>query len=45
MRVCDRAAQAISQTADKVKFDSEWSVKRKAKTIVKFKQYCKETLN
>lgn len=42
MRVCDRAAQAISHTTDKIEFDSDWSVKRKDEVIVKLIQYCKQ---
>jgi hypothetical protein len=40
MRVCDRAAQAISHTADEITFDSEWPQETKDATILKLKEYC-----
>jgi hypothetical protein len=43
MRVCDRAAQAISHSTDKIKFDSEWSNERKKSAIARLKKYCEET--
>ncbi len=42
MRVCDRAAQAISHTTEDISFDSEWSISRKDSTIQELKQYCKD---
>ena len=44
MRVCDRAATAISQTTDRIRFDSEWTVTQKDEAIIKLKQYCKESM-
>ena len=38
MRVCDRAAQAISNTTDKIRFDSEWTAAQKDEAIIKLKQ-------
>ncbi len=43
MRVCDRAAEAISHTSKDNPFDSDWGVKRKDEQIAKLKQYCKES--
>ena len=43
MRVCDRAAQAISHTSKNIRFDSEWSMKTKDDQIERLKQYCKES--
>jgi hypothetical protein len=40
MRVCDRAAHAISHTTDELEFDSDWSTERKDATILKLKEYC-----
>ncbi|QDT99311.1 hypothetical protein [Gimesia aquarii] len=40
MRVCDRAATAISHTTDKIKFDSDWSLERKDMVIIQLKKYC-----
>jgi len=40
MRVCDRAAQAISHTTDEIKFDEEWSQQRKDAAILTLKEYC-----
>lgn len=40
MRVCDRAAQAISNTTEEITFDSDWSTAMKDKQIVKLKEYC-----
>ncbi|OAI39037.1 hypothetical protein AYO40_06155 [Planctomycetaceae bacterium SCGC AG-212-D15] len=42
MRVCDRAAQAISHASKDIRFDSDWSRKKKDEQIEKLKQYCKE---
>ncbi|MBW3600305.1 MAG: hypothetical protein KY475_23935, partial [Planctomycetes bacterium] len=42
MRVCDRAAQAISHTSESISFDSEWSPARKDRQIERIKQYCRE---
>jgi len=41
VRVCDRAAQAISHTTKVIRFDSEWSQERKDAAIVEIKAYCK----
>ena len=43
MRVCDRAAQAISHTTDKIKFDSEWTAAQKDEAIINLKHYCEES--
>ena len=43
MRVCDRAAQAISHTTKKIKFDSDWSRATKDSAIEKLKTYCEES--
>ena len=40
MRICDRAAQAISHTSKDIRFDSDWSLKKKDAQIEKLKQYC-----
>lgn len=40
MRVCDRAAQAISHTTEEIKFNSDWSRQRKDVAILKLKEYC-----
>lgn len=40
MRVCDRAAQAISHTTNEIEFDSDWSTRRKDAVIEKLKEYC-----
>ena len=42
MRVCDRAATAISQASQGIPFDSDWSTAEKDQAIVKIKQYCRE---
>ena len=42
IRVCDRAATAISQASRKIAFDSDWSTAQKDEAIVKLKQYCRE---
>ena len=42
MRVCDRAAQAISHTTDKIKFDTDWPEEEKDYTIDKLKKYCQQ---
>jgi hypothetical protein len=41
MRVCDRAAQAISHTTEDIRFDTEWTVTRKDEVIERLKRYCK----
>lgn len=41
MRVCDRAAQAISHSANDIPFNSGWSTKRKDEQIEVLKQFCK----
>jgi hypothetical protein len=43
MRVCDRAAQAISHTTDKIPFDSDWTAAQKDEAIIKLKHYCEES--
>ncbi len=43
MRVCDRAAQAISHTTDRIRFDSEWTTAQKDEAIIKLKHYCEES--
>ena len=43
MRVCDRAAQAISHTTKQIKFDSDWSRATKDSAIEKLKTYCEES--
>ena len=40
MRVCDRAAQAISHATDEIEFNSEWPQQTKDATIAKLKKYC-----
>ena len=40
IRVCDRAAQAISNAIDEIEFNSEWPRRRKDATIVKLKKHC-----
>jgi hypothetical protein len=42
MRVCDRAAQAISNGTDEIKFDSEWSISEKDAAIARLKEYCRK---
>jgi hypothetical protein len=42
MRVCDRAAQAISHTSPNIRFDSEWSTERKDRQIEVLKKYCQD---
>lgn len=42
MRVCDRAAQAISHTTEEINFDSEWPEKSKDAAIEKLKEYCSQ---
>lgn len=42
MRVCDRAAEAISQTSEAIEFDSEWGTERKDRQIEKLKEYCRK---
>jgi hypothetical protein len=41
MRVCDRAATAISQTSEKLSFDSDWSTAKKDQAIERIRQYCR----
>ena len=45
MRVCDRAAQAISHTTKEINFDSEWSREQKDRAITKLKEYCRKPVN
>lgn len=40
MRVCDRAAQAISHSATDIRFDSDWNTKQKDAQIERLKQFC-----
>lgn len=40
MRVCDRAAQAISHTSKEIRFESEGSLKNRDAQIEKLKQFC-----
>ncbi|HCO24642.1 MAG: hypothetical protein CME31_10875 [Gimesia sp.] len=40
MRVCDRAADALSYKIDKIWFDTEWSFKRRDEAIMELKKYC-----
>ena len=42
MRVCDRAAQAISNGAPRREFDSDWGTAEKDRAIEKIKKYCAE---
>jgi hypothetical protein len=42
MRVCDRAATAISQASRQIRFDSDWSTTERDQAIERLKQYCKE---
>ena len=42
MRVCDRAAQAISHSIEQIQFDDEWDEARRDRQIEKIKQFCKE---
>ena len=42
IRVCDRAATAISQASQGTPFDSDWGTAQKDEAIVKLKQYCRE---
>jgi hypothetical protein len=42
LRVCDRAAQAISHSFQEIRFDSDWSITRRNEQIERLKQYCKE---
>jgi hypothetical protein len=41
-RVCDRAAQAISN-AGGIEFDSDWSISARDKAIATLKEYCRNT--
>lgn len=41
MRVCDRAAQAISHTSREIRFDTDWNQTKRDEAIEKLKQYCK----
>lgn len=43
MRVCDRAAQAVSHTQRAIRFNSDWSEKLRDETIGKLKAYCAES--
>jgi len=43
MRVCDRAAQAISHTTDKIRFDSGWGIAHKDEVISRLKTYCEQS--
>ena len=43
LRVCDRAAQAITHTAKEIKFDSDWALADRDAAIVKLKKYCEES--
>lgn len=40
MRVCDRAAEAISHATDRIGFDSQWSLARRDRAILELKQFC-----
>jgi hypothetical protein len=40
IRVCDRAAEAISHTAKGIEFDSDWSLQRRDAAILVLKKYC-----
>ncbi len=42
IRVCDRAAEAISNTTDDISFDSSWSIAAKDKNILLIKQYSEQ---
>lgn len=42
MRVCDRAAQAISHVSREIKFDSDWPQKRRDEVIKVLKEYCRK---
>lgn len=42
MRLCDRAAQAISHTTEQISFDSEWSTTNKDQQIDRLKRYCED---
>ena len=42
IRVCDRAAQAISHSIEQIRFDEEWDEARRDRQIEKIKQFCKE---
>jgi hypothetical protein len=43
MRVCDRAATAISQASGTIKFDAEWPLKEKDHQIELLKKYCRKS--
>ncbi|MBS0263014.1 MAG: hypothetical protein JSS02_13800 [Planctomycetes bacterium] len=45
MRVCDRAAQAISHTSKDIRFDSDWSREQKDLQIERLKKYCQAGVN
>ena len=42
MRVCDRAATAVSQATRTIPFDSDWSTAEKDKQIEVLRKYCNE---
>ena len=42
IRVCDRAATAVSQASGQIRFDSDWSTTEKDQTIERLKEYCRE---
>lgn len=42
MRVCDRAAQALSHALREIPFDSDWSTELKDEQIAKLKKYCED---
>ncbi len=43
LRVCDRAAQAISHTTQEIKFDSDWTLAARDAAIAKLKRYCESS--
>lgn len=43
MRICDRAATAISQTSENIKFDSDWPLEERDAQIIQLKKYCQES--
>ncbi len=44
LRICDRAATAISQTSKDIRFDSDWGTDWKDQQIEKLRQYCRESV-
>ncbi len=40
IRVCDRAAQAISHTTRRLRFDTDWSLAKRDEQIAKIKAFC-----